>query len=265
VSIYTITSLALDLVPLVSILSGLPRPKKTLIWIVVGIIVISIASIFLYYREPLWLNLFVDCHDLGLLKSCYPSESMFYNYPLLGLILVSVLLVVFYFIVRYLETIKFLDKFRLPKMSDTISAFGVIVALLIFVLPYIALTPLLDYDIKLMNTAGNLTQLNIIITNQGLVTAKNLIVSIEVDKNIKFLQVSSEPIQGPIQVFNKNNETKSTYFGIETLPPRATTIVKADLSVIDKNIPTVVTYLRSSETTGFHGISYVAITELQDD
>lgn len=250
-----------ELIPIISIIYDLPSRYKTLVGLLISAIIVFTVSFLYSIIELLWENLFVNCRVMSMINLCYPTESLFYPYPFFGLLTVCILLIIFYNIIKFVGKKGFLSKINLPKSSDAISATGVAVTIIVLFLPYFALTPLLDYDVTIRDRSNNSSQLNAAITNYGLVPAKYLILSIEGNNNFKFLQLTTDPIQKPISFYSENNNTGSTFYEIDTLPPRTTTIVKADLLKIGDS-PNIITYLRSSETNGYHGVIYMGLVYL---
>jgi hypothetical protein len=244
----------LEILPIISILRGLGIIRKL---VIVGLIILIIGVITIFFVanwQVFWQELFVPCHDFTKIQICYPTESLFLPH---GATLLAICVIVFAFYV----SIKWIGKktnIPLPKTSDAISATGVIATILVLFLPFFVLNPILDYNIKVGKTSDNSIQLNTTVTNYGVASAKHLILSLQGNSNdFKFLQLTSEPIQSPIQLYDKHNQTDNAFFKIDSLPSRVESTIKANLSILGKSKPTLTAYLRSDETNGVHGFIYL--------
>ena len=121
----------------------------------------------------------------------------------------------------------------------------------------------MDYDINKIGTSGNHIQLTVMISNYGLASAKHVVLSFEhIMKDVKFLNLTEEPIEKPVQVYSKNNQTGNAFFVIDTLPSRVETTVKANVDTVGNNSPNLTVYVRSDETVAHHNILHIAVVYL---
>ena len=122
-------------------------------------------------------EVFGSCHNYIKIQICYAPESLFYPFPFIFLFINFGILCIFAIVIKWIRSTGTFAKL-LPNTSTAISAASVVVSILVLFIPYIALTPILNYDVN-ATTSGKSPniQMNVRITNYGIVAAKHLILS----------------------------------------------------------------------------------------
>jgi cytochrome bd-type quinol oxidase subunit 2 len=124
----------------------------------------------------------------------YPIESTFYpNAFILLCFIVIIIFLIMYFLLWLRHTTK--KKFPL-SIENHFSIATLIVTVVVVFIPFFVQTPLLDYNVygPLNINNKNIQEIKIVIHNYGIVTANNVIVSLNSDSNeTKFLNIISEP------------------------------------------------------------------------
>lgn len=228
--------------------------------IIVGTLVFSISFILLYFNND--VRIFVD--DLFGICSvdktiCFAQESTFYPYPLIGLILLILILFIINRILgKISENRKFVKSFiEHEAILSVIGGIGVPIFGLFF--PILLTVPLLDYNAQIV---GNDLKINLL--NTGLVSAKNVIVSLNVENsNVKFSEFKIKPI---LSTMNNNSLVKnedSKFIILNWLPPTSQTLISTKLSNYNNNTQITI-FIRADEWVAYHnlipiGIIYVII------
>jgi hypothetical protein len=198
----------------------------------------------------------------------YPTESFFYPYHMVVAFVTTVIFFVIVLSLRHFMRMKetTFDKDSAKKRkgviqnADIISLGALIVSIVVTgILPFIQ-SPLLDYtasikpnnndtaSIKPNKIVANDT-VSIKISNDGLVTAKDVIISIDADNpNLNWTPFKSKPFLASL---NNDNYAKG-FAEIGNLPPRSETNLTTVSTTPLSNNAAVHPYVRSDAWVGYH-------------
>lgn len=191
----------------------------------------------------------------------YPPESFFYPYHM---VVAFVTTVIFFVIVLSLRHIMRMGETTFDKDSakkrkgviqnaDIISLGALIVTIVVTgILPFLQ-NPLLDYTASINPVKHNKIVANdtasIKISYDGLVTAKDVIISIYADNpNLNWTPFKSKPFLASL---NNSNHTNG-FAKIDNLPPRSETILNTTSRIPLPNNTAIQPYVRSDAWVGYH-------------
>lgn len=180
---------------------------------------------------------------------CYSLESSFYPYILIAVLLSAGGLFLLILFVLFLDSIGLLKKLRKHKNIDVIAYVGIIIAIAGFIIPFVLNTPLVDYSASINEN----NEIEIVLNNFGIVTAKNVYVSI--NSNKEFIGFDEFIIHPVLPLLVQNHTNQGSFLMIEAIPPTGETIIKARLennSNIDNTSWTI--YVRSEQWVGYHNL-----------
>ena len=198
----------------------------------------------------------------------YPSESFFYPYHIVYILITGVLFFVILGMLYKYSVIQDRDRSgKIVKKSiktgkkidiaNSISLSSLIVTLVVSgIYPFLQ-NPLLDYNVNQVGEGqiANTEKVKVTVSNYGIVSAKNTVFSMS-SNNVKFTDFVPQPYLS--DYFKTSSIDGSGLFEIAVLPPRSDTeiTVTLDTSKINQNIQTqdFRTYVRSDERVGFVGV-----------
>jgi hypothetical protein len=142
---------------------------------------------------------------------------------------------------------------------------GVILALV----PALTVTitaPLLDYSVAKPWQIGNTSiyESEIVVTNTGLKSANNVMISVSVDK-VSVISMDSEPyLPNNTRSFTSDvlNQPGRAIFRIDKLLQQATVTVHMKMDSHEFNNATLTVYVQSDEAVGNHGVVYLVLAYL---
>jgi hypothetical protein len=117
--------------------------------------------------------------------------------------------------------------------------------------PFLTSFPLLGYDVRLNDTSN---QVSVIIENRGVVSAKDIVVSINSNNdNINFSNILIEPIL-PL-TDNQNNG--DIFFNLERILPFSSVTIKANLSNFNNSDNILMTHVTSEQWVGYSNLQEI--------
>lgn len=139
--------------------------------------------------------------------------------------------------------------------QNYIAIFGLVSPVIVYVatlfLPFIITIPLLDY--KVSETYSNDNKLKVSLSNFGMISAKNVIVSVNANKtDVEFNNFTTQPLLSK-SIDNLTSQTGNAFFKIDVIPPTSGTVITADLKNLD-NKTKITTSIRSDVWVAYHNL-----------
>jgi len=233
-----------------NIVYTIPTQKKITTMLSAVVLLLLMFLLMLIRFSPFFRELiFGTCPESKTI--CYPIESLFFPYLFMALIIsVSPLIIVIVILSKYEDKIiKFIN--ILPQKVDYIALAGIIISINLFVAGLIVQIlfniPLLNYDVS-YNEDNK--ELDIYVTNYGIVPAENVIISVNSNKsNVEFLNFTTDPLINPY--LSMSTQVGNALFKIDTITTTSGIIIKGNIKNMD-NQTSFTTYVRSDQWVGYH-------------
>lgn len=213
-------------------------------WII-GIIVLIWYSLILVV-VPMTLQLYDRCHPTK--NVCYPSESIFFPYPLAAIVVLSLGMSYVGLLLGQLSWRR-----RAGELGNFLALIGLGVSIVGLFSPFLTSFPLLGYEVR---SNGTGEQVSVNIWNRVVVSAKDILVSINSnDDNITFSNISIEPLL-PTTSYQTDGDA---FFNLDRILPFSSVTITANLSRLSDNDIMLMTYVNSESWVGYSNLDQIII------
>ena len=181
-----------------------------------------------------------------MIHPAYPLESTFFPTQLIIAIASNIIFLLILLGYRKLHIATGLDA-NSWGVGDTLTVMGILATLVGTMLFPFFVYPLLDYNVSQQVESGH-TKFAIDITNRGLASANNVVVSLR-SEGMDFSNLNYEPYQP--KTLMTNDKTGYAAVEIGVIPAAATSVITGNLGGIESEYQLLMTHVRSDERVGY--------------